>query len=110
MLANKDFAEDVTAIRDRVSEIVEERSEVVVILHSYGGLPGGEVWQGLGMKQRAMEGKKGGVIRLVFVMAYVVPEGFQPTPKGDTSQMPPWMKADVEVRLLQFYQFYFPAH
>ena len=96
--ANEDFTEDVAAIRDCVNKLVEKGEEVVVILHSYAGLPGGEALKGLGMKERAKEGKKGGVIRLIFIMAYVVPEGFQLALKGDTSKTPPWMKVDKKVR------------
>lgn len=58
-------------------------------------MPGAEAPKGLGKKERQELGLKGGVIRLVFIMAFAMPEGFQPTAGG--AQMPEWMKVDLEV-------------
>jgi len=92
-----DFTEDVHAIREAATKLVEEDREVVIVLHSYTGLPGGEALNGLGRKERQQEGKDGGVIRMVFIMAYAVPEGFQQLPRGETSNFPPWMRVNTEV-------------
>ena len=58
-------------------------------------MPGAEAPKGLGKGERQEKGLNGGVVRLVFIMAYAMPEGFQPTAGG--AQMPDWMKADFEV-------------
>ena len=44
-------------------------------------------------------------MRLVFVSAYAMPEGFRPTDGG--KEMPGWMKVDVEVGFVFFLS---PAH
>jgi hypothetical protein len=67
----------------------------VLVTHSYTGVPGAEAPVGLGKKERKAAGKEGGAIRLVFIMAFAMPEGFQPTAGG--AQFPKWMKADMEV-------------
>lgn len=73
-----------------------DQSEVVLVLHSYAGMPGSEAAKGLGKREREDKGQKGGVVRLVFVQAYAMPEGFTPTAGG--AQFPPWMLVDAEVR------------
>ncbi|KAL9096292.1 MAG: hypothetical protein Q9165_001289 [Trypethelium subeluteriae] len=91
-----DFTDDVKTIRDCLRHlIVSEGKDVVLVSHSYTGMPANEAPVGLGAKERSSKGLKGGVIRLVFIMAFAMPEGFQPTAGG--AQMPDWMKVDVEV-------------
>ncbi|KAL9077081.1 MAG: hypothetical protein Q9157_003477 [Trypethelium eluteriae] len=90
------FTDDVKAIRDCLTHlIVSEEKDVVLVSHSYAGMPANEAPVGLGAKERSSKGLKGGVIRLVFIMAFAMPEGFQPTAGG--AQMPDWMKVDMEV-------------
>ena len=92
-----DFNGDVTAIRNCLEDLVSESKEIVLAVHSYTGLPGGEAPKGLGRKERESKGLKGGVIRYVVINGFATPAGFQPAAKGDYSQMPEWMKLDVEV-------------
>lgn len=90
------FDEDVKVIRNCLTKLVEEEErEAVLVMHSYSGMPGAEAPVGLDRKERETAGKKGGVIRLVFIMAFVMPEGFQPRAGG--GQFPEWMKVDMEV-------------
>jgi hypothetical protein len=89
------FDEDVKGIRDCLTELVEDGKEVVLVTHSYTGMPGAEAPAGLGKKERQAANLKGGVIRLVFIMAFAMPEGFAPTAGG--AQYPEWMKMDPEV-------------
>ena len=96
---NTSFNEDVNAIRASLTKLVDtEEKEVILVVHSYTGMPGTEAPKGLGRKERQEKGLKGGVVRLVFIMAFAMPEGFQPTAGG--AQMPEWMKLDLEVSLL----------
>ena len=96
MPPNMTFDEDVKGIRDCLTTLVEtDEKEVILVVHSYTGMPGAEAPKGLGRKERQEKGLKGGVMRLVFIMAFAMPEGFQPTAGG--AQMPEWMKLDLEV-------------
>ncbi|KAF2655183.1 hypothetical protein K491DRAFT_704801 [Lophiostoma macrostomum CBS 122681] len=89
--AYMNFDQDVKAIRDCLTQLVDnEEKEVILVTHSYTGMPGGEALIGLDKKERERKGLKGGVIRLIFIMAFATPEGFRPTAGG--AQFPEWMK------------------
>jgi hypothetical protein len=91
------FDKDVKAIRDVLNKLVaDDEKDVVLVTHSYTGMPGTEAPVGLGKEERELKGLKGGVIRLVYIMAFAMSEGFQPTAGG--AQYPEWMKVDLEVR------------
>ena len=98
--AKYDFTEDVEAVREGVTKLVESDEEVVVILHSYAGFPGGQALEGLGKAEREKQGLKGGVIRLVYIMSWIVPEGFQGLERGDTSKFMPFQMIDLEVLII----------
>ncbi len=83
----KDFNEDVGAIRKVVSSLADDGIDVVMLLHSYGGLPGSAALKGLGAKQRVKDGRQGGVKRLVYVSSYVLEEGEALPNKGDLDLM-----------------------
>ena len=62
----KGFEDDVAVIRSTVSRLVEdEGKEVVVVMHSYSGMPGSEALKGLGRREREGNNLEGGVIRYV---------------------------------------------
>ena len=83
----KSFDEDVAAVRKVVGSLIDDDTEVIVLLHSYGGLPGSAAMKGLGSKDRAKEGLKGGVKRLVYVSSYALREGEALPDRGDLQKM-----------------------
>jgi hypothetical protein len=102
MPPHRTFDEDVSAIRGTLAKLVDiEEKEVILVVHSYTGMPGAEAPKDLGKKERQGKGLKGGVVRIVFIMAFAMPEGFQPTAGG--AQMPEWMKLDLEVGLISIH-------
>ena len=92
-----DFAEDIATIQATVSSLVEEGKDVILVAHSYSGQLVGEMPEDLSKKAREKRKLQGGLVRIVFVMAFLVPEGFQAAPKDDTSTMYAFIKADTEV-------------
>lgn len=89
------FDEDVKAIRDCLTRLIEEEEkDVILVTHSYSGIPGSEAPVGLGRKERGEKGLKGGVTRLVYIVAFAMPEGFQP---AGGAKYPDWMHLDLEV-------------
>ncbi|KAJ5371872.1 hypothetical protein N7517_003878 [Penicillium concentricum] len=71
-----DCQTDTDAVSDILQSLVEdEGKDVLVFMHSYGGMPGSAAASGLAKSQRAQEGKAGGVIGLLFLGAFVVAEG-----------------------------------
>ena len=70
-----DFSEDVKVIRHAVESTIETGKEVVVVMHSYGAIPGCEALRGLKIKQMGCRDDAGGIIKLVFLTGMLVPLG-----------------------------------
>ena len=71
----EDSSQDVEAVREVVSGLVQAGTDVYMILHSYGGIPGSAAVKDLGKMERAVQGKPHGVMRLVYLAAWVLDEG-----------------------------------
>ena len=97
----KTYDDDVLAVRNITSAIVEKGGDVIVLMHSYGGLPGSAALRGLGKEERAKEGRSGGVIRLVYVCAYALREGESGPGSGDLEGMKTFAVVDEEVKVFQ---------
>ena len=95
-----DVAFDSKAIRENflVPLIEKQGKEIVIVMHSYGGMPGSAAATGLGVVQRGQEGLRGGVVGLIFISGFVVGEGAT-VADGQGGQLPPWVTEDT-VRLL----------
>lgn len=91
------FADDVQFIRNTVQSLAEEGKEIIVVMHSYGGMRGGEALEGLGKGVKKLKGLVGGVMRLVYVMALMFLEGTQLATRETVQALFPSMKIDVEV-------------
>ncbi|KAI0014479.1 alpha/beta-hydrolase [Xylariaceae sp. FL0662B] len=94
-----DWAEDVETIRKTVFDLVQE-NDVVVVMHSFSGMTGGTALEGLDKQTCASKGLRGGVIRLVYIAAFIVPEGFQHSPDGTRDNMVPEMTADFNAGII----------
>jgi hypothetical protein len=55
--------------------------------------------KGLGRVEREKEGKKGGVVRLVYIMSFMVDAGSELVPKGKTDGLPPIIVYDGKASL-----------
>jgi len=94
---HSDFSGDVAAIRNCLTNLVSEEKDVILVVHSYSGLPGGEAPKGLAKKDRESHGLKGGVIRYVVINGFATPPGFQAVTPENYHMFPEWMKLDLEV-------------
>ncbi|KAB2575849.1 putative prolyl aminopeptidase protein [Lasiodiplodia theobromae] len=67
-----DWRPDVAAIRSTIEAAIgPDNNDVVVVMHSYGGLPTQDAIKGLNKASR----RRGGVVRLVFIAAFLADEG-----------------------------------
>lgn len=66
--------DDAAHIRAEIVKFIEEGKDVVLVTHSYGGIPGTESTKGLGKAERE-KGEKGGVTRLVYLTSVVPKAG-----------------------------------
>ena len=67
------FSSDVTTIRNLVSSLVDASTNVLLLMHSYGGAVGSSAVADLSSKERAQQGLKGGVVHLLYLSAYILP-------------------------------------
>jgi len=95
-----DFIEDAQAIRDATTKLADAGNEIVLVLHSYAGIPGSEALEGLGKSEREKKGLNGGVVRIVYVTSWVLPENSQLVERGDVSKFMPYQMIDLEVGTL----------
>lgn len=72
---HKDFRADVDSVRSALTSLANQNHNVVVLMHSYGGIPGSEACNGLLASQRSADGKQGGVTHLIYCTAFAAPKG-----------------------------------
>lgn len=64
-------ADDAAHINKTVTKYADDGRDVVLICHSYGGVPTTESIKGVSKTEREKEGKKGGVVRVAYITALV---------------------------------------
>lgn len=90
---DKDVATDTAHVRELLMSEIERGSEVLLLMHSYGGIPGAAAAKGLSISERQADGKRGGVVGLLFISAFVMNEGDSMVKPGD--EPAPWAVLDV---------------
>lgn len=87
--------DDVAAVRAVLAPLVEQHArDVVLIGHSSGGISMSAVAEGLDAASRTAAGKTGGVVRCVYLAAFVLPKG--QSLLGMLGGQPlPWMVLEV---------------
>ncbi|KAK7531091.1 Alpha/beta hydrolase fold-1 [Phyllosticta citricarpa] len=86
---------DVASLRRLLEELIEEEEkEVVLLMHSYGGVVGSCASEGLGLKQRRAEAKKGGILVLIYQAAFAIPKGKSLMDMLPGGEPLPWMRND----------------
>ncbi|CEL06415.1 hypothetical protein ASPCAL07520 [Aspergillus calidoustus] len=69
-------ADDAAYIQKRyLDDLIYQGKDVVVVMHSYGGIPGTESVKGRTRKDVAVQDRKGGVVALVYVAAFIISAG-----------------------------------
>ncbi|MCJ1382253.1 hypothetical protein MMC17_005366 [Xylographa soralifera] len=73
------FDDDVAAVRCAIKSLVDTGKRIVLVMHSYGAVPGCEALKGLGAgydtTTRTDGDEKGYVVKLVFIAAMTIPMG-----------------------------------
>ena len=89
--------EDAAVIRAEATKLVEAGKDVIVLMHSYGGVVGTEaIHEDLSKSSRQAKGLSGGVTSLLYMCAFVLPVGASlGTAFG--GQLPPFIKTEVRI-------------
>ena len=93
----KTYDADVLAVRNTVTALVEKGDDVIVLMHSYGGVPGSAALKALGKEERRKDRKSGGVVRLMYVCSYALREAESVPGSGDLEGMKTWSEVDEQV-------------
>lgn len=92
----KDLSEDIAALRDLVDLAIDNANGVIVICHSWGGIVTDSELVGWSKSERAAQGKKGVVVRVGYLSAFMPPMGKSLIDMiGGT--YPPWFDLKVHV-------------
>ncbi|KAI0451630.1 Alpha/beta hydrolase fold-1 [Xylaria acuta] len=87
--------DDAALIAKEVEALADAGREIVLIAHSYGGMPATESTKGLSAQERQKQGKKGGLVRLAYNTVLLINPGhsaaevFPPPREGETPPMQP---------------------
>lgn len=97
-----DCATDSLSVREKglLPVIETQKKDVVLVMHSYGGIPGSVAAHGLSKVQRTLEGKEGGVLGLIFICALLLGEGVG-LADGNGGSLSSWVKEN-DVKILSF--------
>ena len=93
--ATANLEHDTIVIKNTIKLLVEAGRDVVVLMHSYGGVAGNNSLDGLLEPQRKARGLTGGVTHLVYTAAFVQHAGSRLVDPFDGNMMP-WLDEDVE--------------
>ena len=63
--------DDAAYVAKVVEELANKNKDVLLISHSYGGMPMTESVKGLTKKERTKHGKRGGIVRLAYLTSLV---------------------------------------
>ncbi|KAF2754641.1 alpha/beta-hydrolase [Pseudovirgaria hyperparasitica] len=85
--------EDSQALHEKIKDIVEEGKDVIIVMHSYGGLAGSDAIEGL-VKNGENGSTQGGVVAAIYVSAFIAPKGENLL--GVFPSPPPYLKPNEE--------------
>jgi alpha-beta hydrolase superfamily lysophospholipase len=75
LLATANLKGDTAAIHSAIKSLVDLARNVLVLMHSYGGVVGTNALDSLLAPQRKALGLQGGVIHIIYMAAFVQPAG-----------------------------------
>ncbi|GLA07841.1 hypothetical protein AnigIFM60653_009080 [Aspergillus niger] len=73
--ATEDHGGDRASLHAVIEELADQGHYVTVVAHSYGGAVASGAAEGLGVAERRAAGKAGGIVMIVYLVAFVVPKG-----------------------------------
>ncbi|PYI15178.1 hypothetical protein BO99DRAFT_406114 [Aspergillus violaceofuscus CBS 115571] len=102
--ATADCQTDTAAIRTQLRTLIEsDGREVILVMHSYAGMPGAAAAaaHGLSRSARQRAGQPGGVVGMIFIAAFLVPEGVS-CAGLQGGRLPGWILLDTPAPQLNY--------
>ncbi|KAF2094400.1 alpha/beta-hydrolase [Rhizodiscina lignyota] len=93
--------DDAAAIHKAVESLADEGRDILLIAHSYGGIPASESIRGLAKSQREADGKNGGIIRVLYATAIVPAVGESSSDIMSGDSVPPYLKINGDYMWLE---------
>ena len=95
--ATTTLQEDAAFIKDVLSKLIDKGKDVIILMHSYGGMVGTEaVTEDMSKKFREKNGLTGGVVKLLYMCAFLLKKGESlATPLG--GELPPFITVEVNL-------------
>lgn len=94
------FDADVAAVTKAITTHADAGRDVVVLCHSYGGLPGSTACKGLLKTTRTVAGQQGGVVHVIYLASMALPLGASVLALAG-GQMPPFMEVSEDGKTMQ---------
>ncbi|KAK1991612.1 alpha/beta-hydrolase [Colletotrichum falcatum] len=85
---NAGLSQDANAVRDELRGLIDAGREVVVVAHSYGGIPVANAVEGFNYKDRTAQKKSGGVLMIIYMASFAIPADES---LSDGDEMQPWV-------------------
>jgi hypothetical protein len=89
------MGDDALAIQKVTSKLADDGQQIILVMHSYGGIPGTESAKGLSWEIRQANGEPGGIIALVYVSAYLIKEGMSVMSVAGDAEWPAFLTKQV---------------
>ena len=87
--------DDAAFIAAEVEKLADQGKDVIVVAHSYGGVPTSQSTKGLGKEGRLKKGKKGGIVNLAYMTCLVPAIGVSAA--GVLADVPQENKVDLTI-------------
>lgn len=78
-----------------VEPLFEQGKEIVIMGHSYGGIPACAATEGNGVQERAAAGKKGGFRRIIYLAGFAIPQRGMTLLQTFGGEWAPWHDAVI---------------
>lgn len=102
------MTDDANEISKVVLPLVDQGKEVVLVAHSYGGIPTTQSLETLSQKARSAQGKSGGVRKVVYLTAVVLQAGMSNFELFGGA-MPDFVSVNVSISKVRFSTRNFPG-
>lgn len=91
---SKTLEDDVSSLCSVLTALADEGRDIVVVGHSYGGVVASNAVEGLVKPVRTANGKRGGVVSVVYLAAFALDKGQSLLELLGGNPLP-WMKIEV---------------